>query len=78
MHIEKTSGICMVCNGEIIERIKRIFDPSLGPQVIGVDGPSNHQFKNVSEGYYCKKCGIKYEFIPQIRLVRKKWLGLFG
>ncbi len=76
MQDKKTNGICGVCSGAIVQKIVRKFDPRTGPQVIGVDGPSDHQFKEVSEGFYCSQCGIKYEFVPP-PAKKKKWFIFF-
>ena len=54
-------GVCKVCKGEVVEKIVAKFDSLTGPPIIG-PGSAN-QYKKVSEGYYCKNCGLKYEFI---------------
>jgi len=55
-------GKCVVCSGEIVEKIVNRYMPESGPPIIGPG--SKGQFSDVSEGYHCKNCGIKYEFPP--------------
>lgn len=54
-------GVCVVCKGEVVEKMVTKFDPLSGPSIIGPG--SVNQYKKVSEGYYCKGCGLKYEFV---------------
>ena len=61
----RTDGKCVVCEGEIVEVIEKEFDPMSGPLIIGPG--SRQQFHNVSKGYHCKKCGLKYAFIPKVK-----------
>lgn len=60
---DKVLGECRVCKGGIVEKTFIRFDSMTGPPIIGPG--SRQQFKKVSDGYYCKKCGIKYEFVPK-------------
>lgn len=57
-----TSSTCVVCGGPIVERVDREFDARSGPMIIGP--ASQQQFHDVSKGYHCTKCGLKYEFLP--------------
>ena len=59
---KKTDGVCVVCEGEIVETIVNKYDPLTGPPIIGPG--SRNQFHDVSEGFHCKKCGLKYRFVP--------------
>jgi len=60
--LKSKEGICRVCKGTIIESTVYEYDPMTGPPVIG-PGYKRQQHK-VSKGFYCEKCGIKYQFIP--------------
>ncbi len=53
---------CKVCGGDITERIVQEYNPVTGPPIIGPG--SRQQYHYVSQGLYCKKCGVKYEFVP--------------
>jgi len=36
-------------------------------------GPaSKNQFHDVSEGYHCKKCGLKYRFVPSKNILKQE------
>lgn len=59
----KTEGKCRPCGGNIVEKINREYDPALGPMVIGPG--SRHQIREVSKGFHCEQCGLKYEFVPK-------------
>jgi hypothetical protein len=48
---------CRVCHGDITEELVL----RIGSSLMG----SKTQSYYVNEGYYCKSCGIKYEFIPE-------------
>lgn len=63
MKEEPTKGKCVFCGGMIVEKIARKFNPVAGPLIIGPGG--KNQFHEVSEGFYCQHCGLKYEFIPK-------------
>jgi predicted RNA-binding Zn-ribbon protein involved in translation (DUF1610 family) len=54
---------CIVCGGDIVEEIVSKFNPIHGPMIIGPG--SRQQFHDVSEGYHCSSCGLKYEFPPK-------------
>lgn len=59
---ERTArGVCKVCKGDVVEKIVIKFDPLSGPPIIGPG--SKDQYKKVIEGFYCKNCGLKYEFV---------------
>ena len=60
--IKDTEGKCVVCKGQIVETMITEFDPKTGPPIFGPG--SKRQFKEVSRGYHCRGCGLKYEFIP--------------
>jgi len=54
-------GSCRVCGGDIVEKI---VQKSYHRGISDVIGPSSGpQFYDAHEGYYCKKCGLKYEFV---------------
>lgn len=53
-------GTCVICGGNIIEKVVTEFDPETGPPIIGPG--SRSQFRRVSKGFYCQRCGLKYEF----------------
>jgi len=55
-------GACRVCHGDLVEKIVHEFNPASGPAIIGPG--SKGQFRDVSRGFYCKQCGLKYEFVP--------------
>lgn len=61
---EVGKGVCRVCGGDIVEKIVHEFNPRSGPLIIGP--ASKEQFHDIHEGYYCNKCGLKYEFVPKI------------
>ncbi|MBI2669899.1 MAG: hypothetical protein HYX20_02040 [Candidatus Yanofskybacteria bacterium] len=58
-----TDGKCVVCGGVIAELIEREFDSTTGSLIYGPG--SKNQYKNVSKGFHCHNCGIKYQFIPK-------------
>ncbi len=58
-----TKAICKVCGGPIVELLEVEHDPKSGPPVYGP--ASRRQFNEVSKGFHCKKCGIKYQFPPE-------------
>lgn len=61
--MEKPTGKnCLVCGGEVVEKIESEFDPRSGPMIIGPG--SKHQHRDVSKGFHCMECGLKYEFSP--------------
>lgn len=53
---------CIVCRGDVTEKISEKFNPMTGPMIIGPG--SRSQFYFAREGLYCQKCGLKYEFLP--------------
>jgi len=57
-------GACRIpgCGGDITERIVQEYNPMTGPPIFGPG--SRQQYHYVSQGLYCKKCGVKYEFVP--------------
>ncbi len=64
-------GLCRImhaegmCRGVITDDTRKEFDPTMGAMIIGPG--SRNQFHTVSHGYYCVKCGVKYQFVPQER-----------
>lgn len=68
---ESTEGKCVVCNGMIVEKVVRRFNPMSGPLIIGPG--SRQQFHEVSEGFYCQDCGLMYKFppVPKKKPVKK-------
>jgi len=60
-----TEGKCVVCKGQIVEMITSEFNPKFGSLIIGPG--SKEQFHEVSQGFHCKKCGLKYAFVPMER-----------
>lgn len=58
-----TDGKCVYCQGRIVERRVEKYNSMSGPPI---DGPGSiRQFRVVSAGYHCEKCGLKYAFIPK-------------
>ncbi len=57
----KTKGKCKACGGPIVEKIES--EPTMSKELIPIGPGSAKYFRQVSKGFYCKKCGIKYEFI---------------
>ena len=64
MYGKPTEGICVVCGGEIFELVDSEFDPRLGPAIIGPGSKQQHH--DVSKGFHCTLCGLKYLFIPPV------------
>ena len=60
---ELTNKPCLVCGGKLVKKTEREFDPTSGPIIIGPG--SRHQYHEVSHGYHCTNCGLKYEFPPK-------------
>jgi len=56
-----TEGKCGVCQGEIVEKVVSEHMP--GPVIYGPG--SRGQIRDVSKGYHCVECGLKYEFVPK-------------
>jgi len=56
-------GACKVCGGDIKEKIVCEYDPATGPPLFGPG--SAKQFRDFHRGYYCTRCGIRYEFVPK-------------
>ena len=67
--INHTEGYCVVCEGRIVELFVEEFDPKTGPPIFGPG--SKRQFKEVSKGYYCDHCGLKYQFVPPAKTMGK-------
>lgn len=63
MEEKPTDGTCVFCGGEVVEKITNVFDSMFGPPIFGP--ASRNQYIEVSEGFHCKRCGLKYEFVPQ-------------
>lgn len=61
---EEKCGRCIVCGGKVVQKIVEKFDPSSGPKIIGPG--YKKQMIEISEGYHCISCGLKYEF-PTIK-----------
>ena len=64
-----TKGICKVCKGPIVELFGYKHEhnsdprgPLYGPGLKKAE--DSNKPPKVSKGFYCKKCGIKYQFIP--------------
>lgn len=66
---KSTKGKCVVCGGEIVEVIVTEYNPMTGPPIIGPG--SRQQYRDVSKGYHCKNCGIKYAFVPETEKATK-------
>ena len=60
---QPAEGTCVVCNGTVVEKLVSEFNPASGPLIIGPG--SRGQYRNVSKGFHCTKCGLKYEFAPK-------------
>lgn len=61
--MEEITGEKCQCGGDIVEEINRKF-VAIGE--LPIDGPgSERQWANVSEGFFCLKCGTKYKFPPR-------------
>lgn len=54
-------GVCRVCRGTIVRRTQYARDPYAGLPIIG-PGSANQSVRVFDR--FCKKCGIKYEFVP--------------
>ena len=64
-----TKGICKVCEGPIVESFGYKHEYNSDPRgpLYGPGLKKAEDFNKpleVSKGFYCKKCGIKYQFIP--------------
>lgn len=57
-----TTDQCKVCGGSLAPDVTKEFDATLGPAIIGPG--SRSQYRNVTHGYYCTVCGLKYKFPP--------------
>lgn len=60
----ETESECKVCRGIIVAKYQHAF-VGHGSPIIGPGG--RNQWQDVFRGYYCKGCGIKYEFLPKQR-----------
>lgn len=58
----ETGAKCVVCNGQIVEKYVMQFNARTGPLIIGPG--SIRQHNRVSQGFHCRGCGLKYEFLP--------------
>jgi len=61
-----TEGKCVYCGSQIVERVTNQFIAESGPIIIGpgLQTRPRGQFRDVSQGYHCIGCGLKYEFVP--------------
>ena len=66
MSIKETKCVCVVCEGKIVEKIENEFNPTFGVAIIGPG--SLNQFCEISKGFYCKGCGLKYEFLSSEKI----------
>lgn len=62
MATKPTDGKCVFCGGPIVEKIVQEFNAACGPMMFGPG--SRGQFHEVSHGFHCTGCGLKYEFVP--------------
>lgn len=58
---KETGTTCVVCGGPVVEKIVQQHNPMTGPPIFGPG--SLRQIFDVSAGYHCQQCGIKYEFV---------------
>jgi len=59
---KKTDKKCRVCKGAIVKKVVSVLTRLSGFDTFGPG--SGVCFRQVVEGYYCSKCGVRYEFIP--------------
>lgn len=60
---ESTDGKCVFCGGKIVKLIVGEHDPMWGSRIVGPG--SRRQQREVSRGYHCENCDIKYKLVPQ-------------
>ena len=56
--IKYTGKKCIVCGGDIVELIVNEYNPKTGPPIVGPG--SKGQFHEVSKGFHCESCRLKY------------------
>jgi len=57
---KKIMGVCVVCGGEIKEKIVPLFEH----QNVYGPGSKPEDIGESADGLVCTECGIKYEFVP--------------
>lgn len=65
MSLTPRTGKCILCDGTLKEQIEVRYDPSTGPLIMGPG--SRRQYKEVSEGFVCDNCGLRYATLPTER-----------
>ena len=58
-----TGGKCVVCGGEIVELIDSVENEWDSTMPLVPDPKKT--FRDVSRGLCCRKCGIRYAFLPK-------------
>lgn len=69
MSTKETGGHCVVCSGIIVEAFGRVrsdrpIHPTFGPH-------SAENYHEVSLGFHCQTCGLKYAFVPPNMDIRR-------
>lgn len=58
------TGACVFCKGKVVARVTREY---LGDPRHMIIGPgSKNQMSVIHHGFHCTKCGLKYEFPPNV------------
>ena len=61
--IDKRKGACVMCRGDLQEKMTMVAASREGL----LAAMPQDQFVEVADGYFCTDCGIRYEFIPNLR-----------
>lgn len=62
--IIKEHGKCRLCDSSVVNDTTREYNPRSGPPIMG--SGSRNQYHEVTHGYYCSNCGLKYQFPPPL------------
>ena len=60
--IDKRKGACVMCRGDLQEKMI-VVEAARGLTAVMPREP----YVEVADGYFCTDCGIRYEFIPNLR-----------
>jgi hypothetical protein len=65
----KKRGTCVVCKGDVVQKITYQYRGTGGPRRVGFDAKqvelrSPYNTNTIYGNHYCANCGLRYEFPP--------------